>query len=87
MHLIQNGYFDLFDRFSSRQPEEEGIRATMAKPNGEIVKGDLTYDGRVILYIIKGIEPLISPCTRNTIANEGHIMQPTRRVTSTTSNR
>ena len=29
-----------------------------AKPNarlsGEIVNGDLTYDGRVILYIIKG---------------------------------
>ena len=25
-----------------------------ARPSGEIVKGDLTYDGRVILYIIKG---------------------------------
>jgi hypothetical protein len=24
---------------------------------GEIVKGDLAYEGRVILYIIKGKEP------------------------------
>lgn len=28
-------------------------------PSAEVVKGDVEYDGRVILYIIKGIRPLL----------------------------
>jgi hypothetical protein len=32
------------------KPHQDG----MAHPNGEVVQGDLDYDGRVILYIITG---------------------------------
>lgn len=31
------------------------VEPLKVKPNGEVVKGDLEYDGRVILYIIKGM--------------------------------
>lgn len=31
-----------------------------AKKNGEVVMGDMEYDGRVILYIIKGAGAIAS---------------------------
>ena len=33
---------------------EQPISTSTEKTNGQIVTGDLAYDGRVILYIIKG---------------------------------
>lgn len=30
-------------------------QASPAHPNGEVVIGDMEHDGRVILYIIKGV--------------------------------
>lgn len=69
--------------------------------NGQVVMGDLKYDGRVILYIIKGFSPphfssfCLSP-PPTTLPSSPHIilyltrkatpLQRTKHRTSTTSN-
>jgi hypothetical protein len=53
--------------------------------NGEVVIGDLEYDGRVILYIIKGYLPCLKLfCNVQEYTN--FQTQPTKHPTSTTSN-
>lgn len=50
--------------------------------NGEVVIGDLSYDGRVILYIIKG---QTAPRSCGEIINSLPTYQPTKPLTSITS--
>ena len=50
-----------YTHFESREESEaEGNAVSKENRNGEIIIGDLIYDGRVILYIIKG-GPFCSP--------------------------
>ena len=56
--------------------------------NGEVVIGDMEYDGRVILYIIKGLSP--SPMSQYRISKTPSLTnsrspQPMKPLTSTTS--
>lgn len=58
-------------------PTTENQKGTLAK-NGEVVIGDLEYDGRVILYIIKGFQYLLA----GSQSYSNH-MQPIKHPTST----
>lgn len=61
-------YFSFHSSKSRYLSKQYLIIFSMATTNGEVVMGDMDYDGRVIIYIIKGEflsfyipEPMLTP--------------------------